>query len=330
MSDTFRQPDDLSDFSQCVYGVHIHGTLPVGFQPYLSSAVQERIDSAPELKVTYRPIRAIPAGDELWVGEHKSSLGTSRFVLGKRPDGLVLDVRCLGQGRFRITPTEIGIEWISGGTGPAHYFFSHALPLWLEWRGIPVLHASAAALGDRAVAFIGQSGTGKSTLCASLVRLGWSFVADDGLALSEDRQRRWRCRCGPPLIRLWPSALEGYLETSAAELARVHPGLEKRILPLPQKRSMKAEPCLSAVYILERQKEASGGVVMAACPASESLARLVEHSLAGAPAAALGLQATRLEQLSRVVSTTRVKYLSYPSGAEQSRAVLQAIVEDLN
>ncbi|MFO0663325.1 MAG: hypothetical protein U0174_05205 [Polyangiaceae bacterium] len=46
-------------------------------------------------------------------------------------------------------------------------------------RGELSLHASAVVQGDKAVAFIGESGSGKSTFAAYLGRKGWLTLADD-------------------------------------------------------------------------------------------------------------------------------------------------------
>jgi hypothetical protein len=54
----------------------------------------------------------------------------------------------------------------------------------LEQRGYLVLHASSAMFDDGAVAFLGASGWGKSTLAAALHARGHPIVADDFVALS--------------------------------------------------------------------------------------------------------------------------------------------------
>jgi len=46
-------------------------------------------------------------------------------------------------------------------------------------RGVLPLHASCIAFGDRAVAFAGVSGSGKSTIAAALLALGGLLVSDD-------------------------------------------------------------------------------------------------------------------------------------------------------
>src|SRR5205814_1744430 len=48
-----------------------------------------------------------------------------------------------------------------------------------ELRGVPCLHASAVALGDRALALMAAPGTGKSSLAAQLVSAGGALLCDD-------------------------------------------------------------------------------------------------------------------------------------------------------
>ena len=61
-----------------------------------------------------------------------------------------------------------------------HLFLNQVLPLALARQGMLVLHASAVEIGDSAVAFIGASGMGKSTLAASFATNGFRFLTDDG------------------------------------------------------------------------------------------------------------------------------------------------------
>jgi len=318
------------DVSGLVYGIHIHGNLPAGFQLYIRSQVEHNVNRESSIDVRYRVIRRLPEVEEIWVGQ-PGPQATGRFALFRERGGFGLTVACEGSGVFRLRPKAIEIEWLPEGTGAAHYFFSHALPLWLESRGIPVLHASAVAFGDRAVAFVGQSGIGKSTLCAGLVRSGCHFVVDDGVPLRKDGNGDWRCAHGPPLLRLWPSALEDRLGVSSKELPRVHDSLEKRMMPCSNDNvaNTAAGLRLASVYVLDRQPEDSSQVTISACTARESLVRLIEHSVAGAPVAVLGLSAQRLEQLSRVVSQIPVKTLRYPSGDDPCQLISEAILEDL-
>lgn len=62
-------------------------------------------------------------------------------------------------------------------------FFAQVLPLASALNGLCLFHGSAVALGGHVVAFVGPSGSGRTSLTAQLVALGASFVTDDVLAL---------------------------------------------------------------------------------------------------------------------------------------------------
>lgn len=310
------------------YGVQIRGRLPHDFRRYLWQPDTE----ASVLKVRYRTVQALPEVDELWYSSAPGTEKDSRFSLFHHPGGIGLRVDCEGRGLFRIESSQIAIEWLPGGTSAAHYFFSHALPLWLELNGIPVLHASAVSYAGRSLAFLAPSGTGKSTLCDALVRRGATFVSDDGLALTENPQGTWQCSAGPPLIKLWPSAIDRRETPRLDTLARVHERLDKRLLPLPGGNILEWPldlPELSNVYVLERKPTTGGDIRIEPYGTSESLIRLVEFSLVGAPAAALGWTIHRLGKLARVAERVSVKRLIYPSGHEHWESLRDLVLDDL-
>jgi hypothetical protein len=68
-----------------------------------------------------------------------------------------------------------------------------------------VLHASAFQVGDSALAVVGGSGMGKSTLGALAVLAGYGLVSDDVL----------RVDCDDRAVRVWPGAAESRLRPSA-------------------------------------------------------------------------------------------------------------------
>lgn len=61
--------------------------------------------------------------------------------------------------------------------------FAQVLPLAAALRGRELFHASAVALRGAAIAFVGFSGAGKSSIAAHLVARGATLVTDDVLAL---------------------------------------------------------------------------------------------------------------------------------------------------
>src|SRR5207237_1442435 len=94
-----------------------------------------------------------------------------------------------GVGAFQITHgREITVEPAPGVEARALRLFllGPALALLLSQRGLLVLHASAVAVEGRAIAFLGESGQGKSTTAAAFLAHGHTVVADDVLAVRID------------------------------------------------------------------------------------------------------------------------------------------------
>jgi hypothetical protein len=74
----------------------------------------------------------------------------------------------------------------------------------LALRGHTVLHASAVSIGGEALAFVGQSGRGKSTLAALLCLDGAELITDDVLVV--DATDAVVCRGGASEVRLRAAA----------------------------------------------------------------------------------------------------------------------------
>lgn len=324
-----RAHQELVELSGVVYGVPLRGRLPPRFRRYLVAGAADRGDGAHPLELSYRTLRELPETEVIWTSTTAGTRTHGRFALVRQAAGFGLTVAAAGQGFFGCTPDSIRIEWTEPDTEAPHYLFSYVLPLWLETRGVPVLHGSAVSLEGRTVAFVGPSGIGKSVLCAELLRLGCEFVADDALALRRDTRGEWRCSPGPRLLRLWPSGLESRLGIPARGLPKVHETLDKRQLPLSGDSVSPAGLRLAAVYILQRRPEPGGPVEVSPCRPREALVALIEHSVAAAPAAALGLSGGRLERLSELVEKVPVRALRFPSGADSAARIREAIGRDV-
>lgn len=312
--------------SGLAYGVRLTGELPPAFRPYLLPLSVACPPGELAVELVYRDVESLPGVEEIWVSEAELSRSEGRFALFLDSGGFGLSVLAEGQGMFRCRPDRIEIDWLAGASAAPHYLFAHALPLWLESQGRPVLHASAVAFGDRAVAFLGPSGIGKSTLCAELVKLGCRLVADDGLAVRESGSDAWLCALGPPMLRLWPSALEGRMGVTALTLPRVYARLEKRLWAPPMAGELPAEMPLAAIFLLRRAAEDDALGHIEESSAREGLVELLAHGVAGAAAAALGLAASRFERLARLASELPVRRLTI-TPARDAAARIRAVIE---
>ena len=115
-------------------------------------------------------------------------------------------LRFPGLADFEVSSDGSNVQgWPVPGVSPQtveHLHLNQVLPLALSRQGQLVLHGSAIDVGGRGVAFVGESGRGKSTLAASFATSGGRFLTDDGLHL------QWVsgvCQIIPshPSIRLW-------------------------------------------------------------------------------------------------------------------------------
>lgn len=95
-----------------------------------------------------------------------------------------------------------------------HLYINQVLPLARSRQGKPTFHASVVVFGDDAVAFLGHSGLGKSTLAAWLARHGARFLTDDGLLIEETPDGP-RALPNHPSVRLWEDSVSAVMEGDA-------------------------------------------------------------------------------------------------------------------
>lgn len=79
---------------------------------------------------------------------------------------------------YRLSDT-VDADWIRTT------LYSLVIPLMLQKHGRLNLHAGAVGFRGQALAFMAESGTGKSTLIASFAQSGFPFLTDDILALRQ-------------------------------------------------------------------------------------------------------------------------------------------------
>ena len=98
-------------------------------------------------------------------------------------------------------PAEDGLS-----TTVEHLYVNQLVPLAMSRQGVPAFHASVVTIAGGAVAFLGQSGMGKSTLAASFALNGARFLTDDALLIEE---RPDGCLALPShaSVRLWDDSV---------------------------------------------------------------------------------------------------------------------------
>lgn len=116
----------------------------------------------------------------------------------------------------------------------------------LQLRGLLVLHAAAVEVEGRAVVIAGNSGMGKSTTAAALVRTGGRLLADDVVAIDLGGAQP-TVPAGSPHLRLMPESLLA-LGEDPESLPRLRENYEKRQLEGAE--GVDRVP-LGAIFVLE-------------------------------------------------------------------------------
>ena len=141
----------------------------------------------------------------------------------------------------------------------------------LHQRGYLILHASAVKINNRAVAFIGDKGWGKSTIARAFIGRGYQFVTDDVLAIDLNGD----CSIvfpSFPQLKLCPDAVTAMGEDPKI-LSRVMPSTAKRQYKLERNFGIEPVP-LQSIYLLSKAES----VQIEKITASNSILPLLAHS----------------------------------------------------
>jgi hypothetical protein len=182
----------------------------------------------------------------------------------------------LAQGReIRVHPSPI-----LDPLALRHLLLDQVIPLALSLQFQPVLHASAVVTPWGAVAFLGQSGRGKSTTAIHLARQGWPLLSDDGLVL-ESRSDGFLAFPSYPAVRLWPDTAGPLLGDLLPEALAPASDSTKRRLRLPASVPVASQPTgLKALFLLEREAARADTVGPTLAPVSgpEATVALLQNS----------------------------------------------------
>jgi hypothetical protein len=145
---------------------------------------------------------------------------------------------------------EIVIDPVAGASelDVRSYLMGSLFAVICHQRGLLPLHASAIETPQGAVAFLGASGAGKSSLVAFLARRGHRVVADDICIVNPAAPHEQRVLPVAPWLKLWDATLEAMGESSHG-LARVFADDDKYRYRLQQPDSATA---LADLILLER------------------------------------------------------------------------------
>lgn len=210
-----------------------------------------------------------------------------------------------------------------------HLLLNQVIPLALCQQGKLILHASACLTEHGAIAFVGSTGAGKSTMAASFGLRGLPILTDDCLRI-EERSGEVVCYPSYPGLRLWPESLEGLFDHAPDGEALAHYTDKKRLVvgdnaadgPFP----------LHSVFVLagtDEQEDETGELLITELEMSGALLETIKHTFQ--------LDPTDRARISRAFAQNAALakhvpffQLSYPQQFTWLPAVHQAVLAHLD
>jgi hypothetical protein len=174
-----------------------------------------------------------------------ASPGAAQAVVAGTPGGLMIE--SLPAGGYRMSGPGVGSAEIEpdavrvlieppreDGWLWNRWVLGQVLPFVAALHGRELLHAGGVVVGEEAVAILGPSGRGKSTLVGALVQAGASFMADDVIAI-ESRPPHVLAHPGPGvLVRAEPRFLVPGGPWPLSTICGLHIGERLRVETLTQ------------------------------------------------------------------------------------------------
>jgi Coenzyme PQQ synthesis protein D (PqqD) len=142
-------------------------------------------------------------------------------------------LRFPAQGEFLISRDgkEVQCQPLTGTPQSTirHLFLDQVIPRILSRREPLVLHASAILAPEGAIAFVGKSGQGKSTLATCFGQIGCPLISDDYLVLRKMAEG-WTAIPSYPGVRLWPQVSNGIFDAQPESTEIAHYTGKRRVI----------------------------------------------------------------------------------------------------
>ncbi len=292
------------------FGLKIRSNIPIPELALLNDS-GAAADLVVQLGISPYSKGRIPSGlEELsYESSFTDDSGNPALRIWKSADGLYLRLAYSDGTQFWLERRgkEIWATWpeISTLENANLYLLGPVLGLALRLRGITCLHASAVALGDHSVAFVGAEGAGKSTTAAAFAREGYSVVSDDVVALREN-ETDFLVMPAYPRLCLWPDSVAMLYGTKDTRSHPNKPG-EKHRLALGDRETRfecRSLP-LGAIYLLADRREDMAPSVET-LPLKAGLLTLVADTFAN-KTLDREMRAREFEVLGRLVATVPVR-----------------------
>lgn len=202
-----------------------------------------------------------------------------------------------------------------------HLVVGPALNHLLHQRGYFVLHASTVAIGEVAVAFVGESGAGKTTTAAAFLREGYRILSDDVAAIKNVRDPS--VVAGFPAIKIEPTTANRFdlpvnppTHTCAARDRHFHSvEYELPSSPVP----------LERIYVLEDADRDA----IAPIGSAEGVVSIVENTYTSTLLGENSRARSNFTQSATLADSASIRRLRRRRRFESLQAVVRLVTEDI-
>lgn len=324
------------NFTYAVFGLLLQSNLPIPeLIPIRRNHDPSSNDHAVAIHLNASPQAdgAVLSGPEelSYASPYKDDLGNPALRIWKAAGSRYLRLAYFDDTQFWLDRegSEVWTTWPENLTieDTATYLLGPVLGLLLRLRGVTCLHASAVAVGEKAVAFVGAEGAGKSTTAAALAQRGHAILSDDVVALTE-RNGSFFVHPAYPYLCLWPESVES-LYGSAEALPRFSANYEKRCLSLRKQELRFADRALplAAIYILG-DRRGDPAPVVEELPLQKAFLMLVANTFATNTLDSR-MRAREFEILGRLAPRVTIRQLCAHKDPYRLPELCQRICDDL-
>lgn len=273
----------------------------------------------------------------IWLKRQKD---LSRLV-GVNDYGTVL---CFHQDQGRLYLTKSGVvlytsknridiyipESITKKYGIQELVYAYVSGVGLQYimrdRGYPILHAAVLKIASKIIAFVGDSGQGKSSLAASLIRyVDATMISDDLLVLESTNPPILLTGPEPSIMKVSDEVISGILKEEPLSYPSLPSG--KRLYTHSRKSILNESSLkLDAVIWLDRSNSYNKAVIehIGRSTSYAGLCQYMYHSF-GMTSDEKAKEAGELAKMARN-DDVRFAVMRYPSGIDQLGSIAQLIL----